>query len=252
MSNPTESASSQQHIAAADAVNSPVAVPERLRSPVAAFARLMEQELLANDHKGGWQNDNPRALAARVVEEAHELLDACSIRGVEKRRERVAEEAADVANMAMMVADVCGCLSHEPTPPASAHWISDPEVKEALRRTHEATREAKAASAPSPNAKFAIGQRVRKLKGSSWQGRVCGYYRTPLTPIGYAVESEREPGSVQIYPEAALEAVDPASAMPTAPGSRSWSECWFRSRKSTSSPQLSLPLAPRGLEGAEP
>jgi hypothetical protein len=55
--------------------------------------------------------------------------------------------------------------------------------------------------------KFALGQRVRKIKGSSWQGRVVGVYSTELTPVGYAVESEREPGSVQIYPEAALEAV---------------------------------------------
>jgi hypothetical protein len=53
---------------------------------------------------------------------------------------------------------------------------------------------------------FAIGDRVRKRRGSSWQGRVVGFYSTGLTPEGYAVESEREPGSVQIYPLAALEA----------------------------------------------
>lgn len=52
---------------------------------------------------------------------------------------------------------------------------------------------------------FLIGQRVRKRSGSSWQGHVVGYYVTSLTPVGYCVESEREPGSVQIYPEAALE-----------------------------------------------
>lgn len=55
--------------------------------------------------------------------------------------------------------------------------------------------------------KFKIGDRVRKIKGSSWQGRVCGTYSTSLTLEGYAVESEREPGSVQIYPAAALELV---------------------------------------------
>ncbi len=55
--------------------------------------------------------------------------------------------------------------------------------------------------------KFALNQRVRKVKGSSWQGRIVGVYSTELTPVGYAVESEREPGSVQIYPEAALEEV---------------------------------------------
>jgi hypothetical protein len=51
---------------------------------------------------------------------------------------------------------------------------------------------------------------VRKKSGSSWNGRVVGFYSTELTPIGYCVESEREPGSVQIYPEAALvPAADP-------------------------------------------
>jgi hypothetical protein len=55
--------------------------------------------------------------------------------------------------------------------------------------------------------KFQIGDRVRKTKGSSWQGRVVGTYQTTLTPEGYCVESEREPGSVQIYPAAALESV---------------------------------------------
>jgi hypothetical protein len=57
--------------------------------------------------------------------------------------------------------------------------------------------------------KFMLKDRVRKVKGSSWQGRVVGFYSTQLTPIGYCVESEREPGSVQLYPEAALEAALP-------------------------------------------
>lgn len=52
---------------------------------------------------------------------------------------------------------------------------------------------------------FKRGDRVRKIRGSSWQGIVCGEYSTALTPEGYAVESEREPGSVQIYPRQALE-----------------------------------------------
>lgn len=55
--------------------------------------------------------------------------------------------------------------------------------------------------------RFTLKDRVRKTKGSSWQGRVVGFYSTELTPIGYCVESEREPGSVQIYPESALEAL---------------------------------------------
>jgi hypothetical protein len=55
--------------------------------------------------------------------------------------------------------------------------------------------------------KWMESMRVRKTKGSSWQGPIVGYYSTVLTPVGYCVESEREPGSVQIYPESALELV---------------------------------------------
>lgn len=56
--------------------------------------------------------------------------------------------------------------------------------------------------------KFKRGDRVRKISGASWQGIVVGEYSTELTPEGYAVESEREKGSVQIYPAKALELVE--------------------------------------------
>src|SRR5690606_9564482 len=51
--------------------------------------------------------------------------------------------------------------------------------------------------------RFQLGDRVTKTKGSSWTGRVVGFYSTTLTPVGYGIESENEPGSVQHYPEAA-------------------------------------------------
>jgi dihydrofolate reductase (trimethoprim resistance protein) len=51
---------------------------------------------------------------------------------------------------------------------------------------------------------FAIGDRVEKISGSSWRGLIVGTYSTSLTPEGYAVESETETGSVQIYPAKAL------------------------------------------------
>ncbi|WP_165720489.1 MULTISPECIES: trimethoprim-resistant dihydrofolate reductase DfrB [Burkholderiales] len=54
---------------------------------------------------------------------------------------------------------------------------------------------------------FGLGDRVRKKSGAAWQGQVVGWYSTKLTPEGYAVESESHPGSVQIYPVAALERV---------------------------------------------
>ena len=60
---------------------------------------------------------------------------------------------------------------------------------------------------PPPGAKWQLGQRVTKTKGSNWTGLIVGLYSTSLTPIGYAVESETERGSVQIYSERALELV---------------------------------------------
>ena len=98
------------------------------RPEVLAFALLMEQELRANDHKPGWKDDRPLDLAWRVKEEAQELynavwdathfatplddeqLDAPTPDGLKSLRQRIASEAADAANMAMMVADVCGAL----------------------------------------------------------------------------------------------------------------------------------------------
>lgn len=63
------------------------------------------------------------------------------------------------------------------------------------------------------NRKFKLGDHVCKTKGSSWVGHVVGFYSTELTPVGYAVESSRERGSVQIYPEAALKLIGPASPL---------------------------------------
>jgi hypothetical protein len=53
---------------------------------------------------------------------------------------------------------------------------------------------------------FPIGAIVRKKSGSEWVGKVVGYYSTKLTPNGVCVESISHAGSVQIYPEKALEA----------------------------------------------
>lgn len=53
--------------------------------------------------------------------------------------------------------------------------------------------------------KFKLGDLVYKVKGSEWGGRVVGFYSTEQTPRGYAVESSAYRGTVQIYPEAALE-----------------------------------------------
>jgi dihydrofolate reductase (trimethoprim resistance protein) len=55
------------------------------------------------------------------------------------------------------------------------------------------------------NARFRVGEWVRKKRGSQWHGKIVGTYSTDLTPEGYCVESATESGSVQIYPVGALE-----------------------------------------------
>jgi len=68
----------------------------------------MENRLRANDHKGGWQECHPGDLAQRLDEEAEELAGAI-VEGA--LLTDILEEAADVANFAMMIADVCGALA---------------------------------------------------------------------------------------------------------------------------------------------
>lgn len=53
--------------------------------------------------------------------------------------------------------------------------------------------------------RWQLGDKVKKKANSSWRGVVCGFYSTPHTPVGYCVDSAFEPGSVQVWPEAALE-----------------------------------------------
>lgn len=82
-----------------------------LRPEVQRFAELMELQLRANDHKPGWKNDTARSLFRRLSEdEIAELGAAISVRLTTGDATGVAKEAADVANFAMMIADVCGAL----------------------------------------------------------------------------------------------------------------------------------------------
>jgi len=70
-----------------------------LRQPLAWFANAMEHQLQANDHKTGWQGMTDRQLLNRLKQETTELE-----RAIESGKS-VVEEAADVANFAMMIAD---------------------------------------------------------------------------------------------------------------------------------------------------
>lgn len=59
---------------------------------------------------------------------------------------------------------------------------------------------------------FKLGDQVKKKTGSWWRGTVVGFYSTEYTPEGYAVESNSEKGSVQIYSVNALELLVESSA----------------------------------------
>lgn len=115
-------------------------------------------------------------------------------------------------------------------PPAAPHDTSaDPNINAGpdgrffVKAGDRARRDVSVSAAPPveyaapADRRFAIGDRVTKIKGSKWTGRVVGLYSTALTPIGYAVESETEAGSVQIYPEAALDFATHAEPSEPAP-----------------------------------
>lgn len=95
---------------------------------------------------------------------------------------------------------------HGPVPAALRPNPKDmARAREILERV---LREAFDAGRLSAQTEWPLGTRVRKLAGASWRGCIVGYYSTALTPEGYCVESEREPGSVQLYPRSALELVE--------------------------------------------
>lgn len=86
------------------------------RPVVAWFSGVMEERLRANDHKGGWSHCSQRFLLARIFEEVFELEAAIENGAIPADIE---SEAADVANFAMMLADVCGGdgrRTHDKTP----------------------------------------------------------------------------------------------------------------------------------------
>lgn len=98
----------------------PVSV-EEVRPVVKWFAGIMEQKLKKNDHKGGWLKCDSESLLERLREETEELENVLGWRKQDTGRsvgegvqfidtsdEAIANEAADIANFAMMIADVCG------------------------------------------------------------------------------------------------------------------------------------------------
>jgi hypothetical protein len=78
-----------------------------IRPEIMALATMMERKLRENEDKGDWRVCRAEYLLTRCGEERDELI--CAV--VTKASPRaILREAADVANLAMMVADNCGGL----------------------------------------------------------------------------------------------------------------------------------------------
>jgi hypothetical protein len=88
---------------------------EDCREEVQEFACLMEKILRKNDHKGTWKDCDLSYLLNRLLEEVKELdnevrpvlhIDPFVFPFPRENHLRIAREAADVANFAMMLWDV--------------------------------------------------------------------------------------------------------------------------------------------------
>lgn len=76
-----------------------------LRPALKWFAELMEQRLRDNDKKGGWLDTEPHYLMDRLEIDAVGLSNAISYIGLGGAAP-ITKEAADIANYAMMIADL--------------------------------------------------------------------------------------------------------------------------------------------------
>ncbi len=74
----------------------------RRRKALLWFGKKMEEALRWNDYKGGWENCSNEYLIAKLNEEVDELKQAI---WMGKSGDMIMQEAADVANIAMMLAD---------------------------------------------------------------------------------------------------------------------------------------------------
>ncbi len=85
---------------------------KEIRPDVLWFAQLMEDKLRANDYKPGWKNCTPEYLYSKLIGKVSNLYsEICNGSGDQFK------EAANVANYAMMIADVTRPLfSHEHPP----------------------------------------------------------------------------------------------------------------------------------------
>lgn len=93
--------------AIAEALTAPDAEHGEPRSVVQWFAQEMERKLQENDYKGGWQGESPFRFANRIHDEWGELADALfRFHTKPSNADAVIAECADIANFALMIADI--------------------------------------------------------------------------------------------------------------------------------------------------
>lgn len=160
-----------------------------LRPEVAAFAQAMEAKLRENDHKGrvGWKGEDTNWLLRRLREETDELasvvarqaIGAAQYTGEAAQNERrdwyrpeVTREAADVANFAMMIADVCGALPVAAPAPTTGPLIRESGCPakaglagESLDRHGQSSTETEGVAVPSSSAAPAPDDARGETKG---------------------------------------------------------------------------------------
>jgi len=78
-----------------------------------AQAAIIQANLPKNVEKGDWRDETELALCNKLDEEVRELFDAVyqyRANPTPETQQRVREEAGDVVNVVMMLADKCGAL----------------------------------------------------------------------------------------------------------------------------------------------
>ena len=73
------------------------------RQEVLKFAQEMERKLRLHDDRPHWKDSDFDYLFGRLKEEFFELLDEVTSEEIDPKK--IIDEAADVANFAMMIAD---------------------------------------------------------------------------------------------------------------------------------------------------
>jgi hypothetical protein len=79
---------------------------QEIRPELAAFAKVMESRLKENAHRGDWRAYNFYYLAACLTANLGHMIRAFQA----DKPESILKSAADTANYALMISDLCGGL----------------------------------------------------------------------------------------------------------------------------------------------